>query len=295
MTEPSTLLQHFEHQRPRLRSIAYRLLGSASDADDAVQETWLRLSRSETSAVDNLGGWLTTVVSNVCLDMLRTRKARAEAAGRPEVQPPAAPRIAARAEHPEEDLILAESVSAALLVVLQRLSPAERVAFVLHDLFDLNFEEIAPILERTPEATRQLASRARRRVRGGDTLSESQQSDRQRQHQITSEFLHASKTGNLEGLVALLDPDVVFRGDATAVRMGGPAELRGAAAVAATFKGRAQAALPILVDGHAGVLVAPRGHLRLVLRLSFRDGRISEIETIADPARLAQVELGVLS
>jgi RNA polymerase sigma factor (sigma-70 family) len=292
MTDSSFLVSLFEGQRPRLRSIAYRLLGTASDADDAVQEAWLRLSRSDAAAVDNLGGWLTTVVSNVCLDMLRARKVRAESPAGLETVP-AETRAGRRQPSPEEGLMLAETVSAALLVVLQRLAPAERVAFVLHDMFDLSFDEIAPILERTPEATRQLASRARRRVRGGDDLSESQRSDRERHHQITAAFLSASKSGDLEGLIALLDPDVVMRGDAAAVRMGGPAELRGAAAVAATFKGRAQAAVPILVDGKIAVLVAPRAKLRLVLRLAFREGRICAIETVAEPAQLAQLELGM--
>jgi RNA polymerase sigma-70 factor (ECF subfamily) len=292
MTDTAGLVPLFESQRARLRSIAYRLLGSRSDADDAVQETWIRLSRSETAAVDNLGGWLTTVVSHVCLDMLRSRKTRAEVNEPAEPEHVEAPTPRAEAP-PEENLILAETVSAALLVVLQRLAPAERVAFVLHDMFDLDFDQIALIVERTPEAARQLASRARRRVRGGDPSDDAQHSDRTRQRDLTTAFLSAARTGDLQGLIAMLDPGVVFRADAAAVRMGGPAELRGPDAVAAAFHGRAQAAVPILVDGQVGVLVAPRGNLRLVLQLTFREGKISQLNAVADAAQLERFELAI--
>ncbi len=287
MNEISALLPLFEAQRPRLRAVAFRMLGSRTDADDAVQETWLRLSRSADSAVENLGAWLTTVVSHICLDMLRARKTRGDDRDHSKEEEP---RLASTPNPQEEDLLLADSVSAALLVVLQRLAPAERVAFVLHDMFDLNFEEIAPILDRTPEAARQLASRARRRVRGDDTAP-LQHNDRQRQREIVSAFLTAAKGGDLQGLLAALDPNVVFRSDAAARKLGGPAERRGAAAVAEIFKGRAQAARPMLIDGTLGISVAPRGKQLLLMQLTFGENGITAIEAIADPASMAEAEL----
>ena len=293
MNEISALLPLFEAQRPRLRAVAYRILGSQVDADDAVQETWLRLSRASDTAVDNLGAWLTTVVSHICLDMLRAKKTRGDDRDHSEAQLES---HAGGTQNPqEEDLLLADSVSTALLVVLRRLSPAERVAFVLHDMFDLNFEEIAPILDRTPDATRQLASRARRRVRGDDPAVPTQHEDRQRQQEIVGAFLTAAKGGDLQGLLAALDPNVVFRADAAGIRLGGPAELRGATAVAEIFKGRAQAARPALIDGAVGIIVAPRGKQLLILQLTFGANGISVIDAIADPASMQEAQVQELS
>jgi RNA polymerase sigma-70 factor (ECF subfamily) len=239
--------------------------------------------------VENFGGWLTTVISHICLDMLRARKTRGDDIAHSEDK--LEPTLTSTPNPQEDDLLLADSVSAALLVVLQRLSPAERVAFVLHDMFDLSFEEIAPILDRTPEAARQLASRARRRVRGDDSTTSPQHSDRQRQREMVSAFLTAAKGGDLQGLLAALDPNVVFRTDAAARKLGGPAELRGAAAVAEIFKGRAQAARAMLIDGILGISVAPGGKQLLLLQLTFGENGITTIEAIADPASMADAEL----
>jgi RNA polymerase sigma-70 factor, ECF subfamily len=285
MDEKKFLADRFEANRGHLRRVAYRMLGSATEADDAVQEAWLRLSRSDTSEVANLGGWLTTVVARICLDMLRSRNARKEEALDEHIPEPAAPSAA------EQEALLADSVGLALLVVLQALAPAERIAFVLHDMFDLPFDEIAPVVGRSPEAARQLASRARRRVRGAPAIPEAEVA---RQRAVVDAFLAASRGGDFEGLLALLDPDVVVRADAAAVRLGDTAELRGANAVAQKFKGRAQLARTVLVDGRVGVVVAPRGKLLIVLLPVIADGRIVEIEAIADPARLAAFELAIL-
>jgi RNA polymerase sigma-70 factor (ECF subfamily) len=286
MDEKKFLAEQFERERSRLRAVAYRMLGSDSEAEDAVQEAWLRLNRSDAGTIGNLGGWLTTVTARVCLDMLRSRKSRHEepienTTFEPSVGPD---------DTIEREQRLADSVGLALLIVLDRLAPAERVAFVLHDMFDLPFDTIAPIVERTPAATRQLASRARRRVQGASA----DKTDVTRQHEIVDAFLTASREGNLEKLVALLDPDVVFRADQVAVKMGGITELRGAQAVAGTFKGRAQAAKPALVDGKVGVAVAFGGNLRIVLALTFVDNRIAGIEAIADPERIAGFDVEML-
>ena len=287
MDEKNWLTEQFEAHRAHLRAAAYRMLGSRSEADDAVQEAWLRLSRADAGSVENMGGWLTTVVARICLDMLRGRKARRE-----EPMGPHVPEPTVSPEHsPEHERLLADSVGLALLVVLDRLTPAERVAFVLHDMFDLPFEEIAPIVGRSPTATRQLASRARRRVQGASADSEA---DLSRQRQVVDAFLAASREGNFEALLALLDPEVVFRADPVAAQMGGIAEIRGAAAVAETFKGRAQAARPALVDGALGVAVMFGGQLRIVLRVTITDGRVAEIEAIADPASLGGLDVTVL-
>jgi RNA polymerase sigma-70 factor (ECF subfamily) len=286
MDEKKFLAEQFERERSRLRTVAYRMLGSDSEAEDAVQEAWLRLNRSDAGAIDNLGGWLTTVTARVCLDMLRSRKSRREdpidqTFQEPTVDPD---------DNSERERWLADSVGLALLVVLDRLAPAERVAFVLHDMFDLPFDTIAPIVERTPAATRQLASRARRRVQGATATK----ADTTRQHEIVDAFLAASREGNLERLLALLDPDVVFRADETAAKMGGIAELRGAESVAAVFKGRAQAAKPAQIDGAVGVAVVLGGTLKIVLRLAFVDGRIAGIEAVADPERIAGFNVNML-
>jgi RNA polymerase sigma factor (sigma-70 family) len=290
MTEHEWLAERFETHRARLRAVAYRLLGSLSDADDAGQETWLRLSRADTSGVSNLGGWLTTVVAHVCLDMLRSRSSRRE-----EPLDARGPEPAERREmgnNPEQEAIMAESVGLALLVVLDRLGPAERLAFVLHDMFAVPFEEIATIVGRSPAAARQLASRARRRLHGPAAVPDA---DRARQHELVDAFLAASKGGNLDALLALLDPDVVLRADHVAVRAGAASETRGAAAVATFFMGRAQVARSVLVNRSVGVVVAPRGRLFLVLRLTFTDGKVAAIAAIGDPAHLQQLDLAVLN
>jgi RNA polymerase sigma factor (sigma-70 family) len=285
MDEKNYLAEKFEANRAHLRAVAYRMLGSTAEVDDAVQETWLRLSRSDTSGVENLGGWLTTVVARVCLDMLRSRKSRREEPMGPDVPEPAA-----HDEH-EHDTEMADSVGAALLVVLETLAPAERLAFVLHDMFAVPFEEIAPIVGRTPAAARQLASRARRRVQGTPAVPDA---DHSRQRQIVEAFLAASRGGDFEGLLAVLDPDVVFRADDAAQRLGSLAEIRGATAVAETFKGRAQAAKPALVDGALALAVIMGGQLRIVLRLTMKGDRIAGVEAIADAERLGQFDLEML-
>jgi RNA polymerase sigma-70 factor (ECF subfamily) len=284
MAEQNYLAEQFEAHRAHLRAVAYRMLGSRAEAEDAVQEAWLRLSRAETDGIGNLGGWLTTVVARLCLDMLRARKSRRE-----EPLTRHVPEPAAGPADSERDALLADSVGLALLVVLDKLAPAERVAFVLHDMFDLPFEEIAAIVGRSPATTRQLASRARRRVRGGTAAD----ADTDRQRDLIDAFLAASRNGDLAGIIAVLAPDVVFRGDAAAVRLGGAAELRGASAVAETFKGRAQAARTALIDGAPGIAVAPRGRLLLVLALTMADDKIVAIEAIADPKRLQSLDLFV--
>jgi RNA polymerase sigma factor (sigma-70 family) len=282
MDEKKFLTERFEANRAHLRAVAYRMLGSAAEADDAVQEAWLRLARSDTSEVDNLGGWLTTVVARVSLDMLRSRKSRREETIDAHTPEPVA------SDEPGRDMMMAESIGLALLVVLDTLAPAERVAFVLHDMFDLPFEEIAPIVGRSATAARQLASRARRRVQG---KTEVPNPDLEKQRRVVEAFLAAARAGDFEALLAELDPDVVFRPDATAAQMGGVGELRGAAAVAQSFKGRAQAAKPALVDGALAVSVAFGGQLRIVLGLTFTNGKIAAIEAIADPARIAAFDV----
>jgi RNA polymerase sigma-70 factor (ECF subfamily) len=289
MEKEKWLAEQFEAHRSHLQRVAYRMLGSTGEADDAVQEAWLRLSRAEAAGIDNLGGWLTTVVARVCLDTLRSRKSRREEPLDGEPQPAAGHE---RAPDPEREAELADNVGLALLVVLEALAPAERVAFVLHDMFDLPFEEIAPIVGRSPTAARQLASRARRRVQGSAKTSEAVVA---RQRPVVDAFLAAARSGDMAGLLAVLDPDVVLRADRAAVHLGGMPELRGAEAVAANFKGKAQAARPALVDGALGVMVAPQGRLLLVLNLTFASDRIAAIEVVADPERLEALDLSTLS
>jgi len=288
------LAQRFEENRTHLRAVAYRMLGSISEADDAVQETWLRLSRSHTSEVENLDGWLTTVVARVCLNMLRSRSSRREEplgespGGR--VPDP----IVSRTEDgidPEREALLSDSVSLALLVVLEMLSPAERLAFVLHDMFSVPFKEIAPIVARSPAAARQLASRARRRVQGA---APSPDADLTRQQEVVDAFLAASREGDLDALLAVLDPDVVLRADWGAVPAGLSRKVRGAPAVAEgalTFARLAPFARPALVNGAAGVIVAPRGQPFSVMGFTVRHGKIVEIDILADPERLSQLDL----
>jgi RNA polymerase sigma factor (sigma-70 family) len=286
MDEKNFLAEKFEANRSHLRAVAYRMLGSRSEVDDAVQEAWLRLSRSDAREIENLSGWLTTVVARVCLDMLRSRKSRRE-----EPLGPHVPEPIANPEN-EQEAELADSVGTALLVVLETLNPAERLAFVLHDMFAVPFEEIAPIVGRTPAAARQLASRARRRVQGAPSAPDA---DVARQRKVVDAFLAASRNGDFEALLAVLDPDVVFRADPVAVRMGGSPEIRGAAAVAETFKGRAQAAKPALIDGAVGIAVIFGGKLRIALRLTMTDDRIAGIEAVADPERLSEMDFAVLN
>jgi RNA polymerase sigma-70 factor (ECF subfamily) len=285
MDEQKFLTERFEANRAHLRAVAYRMLGSRSEADDAVQEAWLRLSRVDASDIGNLGGWLTTVVARVCLDMLRGRKARREEELGPDTPEPVIGHDA------EREAMLADSVGAALLVVLETLQPAERLAFVLHDMFAVPFDQIAPIVDRSPEATRQLASRARRRVQGREPASDI---DLPRQREIVDAFLAAAHGDDFEALLTVLDPDVVFRSDRVAVQMGGQAELRGAAAVANTFKGRAQAARIAVVDGGLALAVVFGGRLRIVLRFTLSGSRIAGIEAIADPERLRDLDVALL-
>lgn len=274
--DEKTLAERFQADRAHLTRVAYRMLGSLPEAEDAVQESWLRLTRDGGEGVGNLTGWLTTVVARISLDMLRKRKSRRE-----EPVDLHAPEPAGPIENPDRERELADSVGIALLVVLEALEPAERIAFVLHDMFDLPFDEIAPILGRSSVATRQLASRARRRVQGAP--KEQARAERA----VIDAFLLAAREGNFEELLVALDPQVVMRSDEAALRLGGPRQLSGSAAVAKSFQGRAQEARFILADGAPAILVAPSGRLLLVLGLSFRDGKIAVIEAIADPDRLA--------
>ena len=277
-----TMTEWFERSRPRLHAIAVRMLGSSAEADDAVQEAWLRARRAgadDVDNVDNVEGWFTTITSRVCLDVLRSRT-RAAARAVP------ADAAALTTPSPEEDAVLADAIGPALLVVLDTLTAAERLAFVLHDVFAVPFDEVAAIIERSPAAARQLASRARRRVQGADV-----DANPERERAVVDAFLAASRTGDFGALVDVLDPDAVFRADETAAVLGGDALLVGAGAVAQAFKGRAQAARSAIIDGVLGVVVAPAGDVLLVLEVVVEDGRIVEIDAVADPERLAGLGL----
>ena len=289
MAQDDWLADRFEEHRRHLRAVAYRMLGSVNDADDAVQEAWIRLSRSDSSAVENLGGWLTTVVARVALDMLRSRTSRREEPV--DEMPVAHSANGTTGAEPERAAELADSLGPAMLVVLETLSPAERIAFVLHDMFAVPFDEIAPIVGRSPAATRQLASRARRRVQGVDAVAPH---DRNRTRRIVEAFLAASRNGDFEALLALLDPDVVLSADADVVRVGASDLVRGAEAVAQTFSGRARAAQLAMIDGQPGAAWAPGGKPRVVFRFSFDDDKITAIELLADSARLDELELVLL-
>jgi RNA polymerase sigma-70 factor (ECF subfamily) len=280
MTPLDALARQFDSNRGLLLDVAYRMLGSRTEAEDAVQEAWLRLERNEGESIDNLPGWLRTVVARICLDQLRARKARREESMPVELFGPiAAP------DDTERDAMLADSVGLAMLVVLQNLTPAERVAFVLHDMFDLSFDEVGRVLGRTPVATRQLASRARRRVRGAPAVPAS---DLAEQRLVVDAYLTAAREGSLDGLLAVLDPDIV-------VRKPGAKEIRGAELVAkGALAVRARFARPILVNGRVGLVVAPYGRLRMVLALTIRAGRIVAVDTISDPAAIEGVELTLL-
>ena len=288
MDEHDWLAERFEENRPHLRAVAYRMLGSSAEADDAVQETWLRLSRAGVGGVENLGGWLTTIVARVSLNMLRSRTLRREepmdppATGQPVAPPP-------NGTDPEHEAVLADSVGLALLVVLDTLTPAERLAFVLHDMFAVPFEEIAPIVERSPVATRQLASRARRRVQEagpGDPPGEIS-----RRREVVAAFLAASREGDFDALLTMLDPDIVLRADTAAAQMGADAEAIGPRAVAGIFSGRAKALRPALIDGAPGAVWTYRGETRVVFAFTFTGGTITAIEQIADPERIARFEV----
>ena len=288
MSEHDWLAERFEENRPHLRAVAYRMLGSSTEADDAVQETWLRLSRAGVGGVENLGGWLTTIVARVSLNMLRSRTLRREepmeppATGQPVAPPP-------NGTDPEHEAVLADSVGLALLVVLDTLTPAERLAFVLHDMFAVPFEEIAPIVERSPVATRQLASRARRRVQEagpGDPPGEIS-----RRREVVAAFLAASREGDFDALLTMLDPDIVLRADTAAAQMGADAEAIGPRAVAGIFSGRAKALRPALIDGAPGAVWTYRGETRVVFAFTFTGGTITGIEQIADPERIARLEV----
>lgn len=290
MHENEWLAERFEEERGHLRAVAYRMLGSLSEADDAVQEAWLRLSRSDASIIENLGGWLTTVVARVCLDILRSRTRRGEEfLGAPVAEP-----IAKGGVDPEQESLLAESVGLALLVVLDRLAPAERLAFVLHDMFAVSFDEIASIIGRSPAAARQLASRARRRVRGTAAVAKP---DLTRQREVAQAFLTALRGGDFEGLLAILDPDVVVRLDDAAAGPGAPREIRGAenwVKRTLVLSRMFRFVQPALVDGEVGLVWAPGGRLLRVLRLAITDGQIVEVEVIGDPARLRAQDVAVL-
>ncbi|MEV4264535.1 sigma-70 family RNA polymerase sigma factor [Kribbella sp. NPDC049584] len=282
------LTEAFEAERSKLEAIAYRLLGSHSEAQDAVQEAWIRLDR--TDGIDNLGGWLRTVVTRICLDMLRGRKA-------PPEDPDELEQLPTVRRTPEEEALVADSVSRALLVVLDTLEPAERIAFVLHDMFAVPFAQIAPIVERNPVTTKKLASRARQKVQGTPSVPNGELN---RQRRVVSAFLDAARAGDLHAILAVLDPDVVRRVDATVLSPGMSAELRGARAVAegtAALAARSQLAELALVNGRVGVVLAPHGKLLLALTFTFtgETDRITSYDVVADPARLSRLSLAVLT
>lgn len=293
MEKKDWLAKNFEETRDHLKAVAYRMLGSVGETDDAVQEAWIRLTRSESEKIENLSGWLTTVVARVCLDMLRSRKSRREE--------PLDDIPSEGLGSPEADLLVADSVGQALLVVLDTLTPAERIAFVLHDLFDLSFEEIAPIIDRTEAAARQLASRARRRVRGASTPQE----DIERQQEVVAAFLAAARDGNFEALIKLLHPDIVLRADDTAVKIaeankhkGAPKfkrEIRGAKNVADTFKGNAEAAQLALVNGSPGATWAPGGKPVVAFCFLLKGGKISAIDIVMDRKELCDIDIEIIA
>ena len=290
MDEQDWLSERFAEHRDRLRGMAYRMLGSPSDAEDAVQEAWLRVSRAGAGGVENLAGWLTTVVARVCLNMLESRRSRREdSVG---IQPPEPTLPAAHQAGPEDEILLADAVGVALLVVLDTLTPAERLAFVLHDIFDVPFGDIAVIIDRSPAAARQLASRARRRVHGATAAPRADQSGRQ---QVVAAFLTASRSGDFRALLALLAPEAVLRADQEAARLGASAETRGAEAVAHFFAGRARAARLALVDGVPAAVWAPGGRPRVVFTFAISDGKITAIGLAADPDRLRDLDIVFLS
>ena len=298
MDEQGWLIERFEENRPRLRGVAYRMLGSLSEAEDAVQEAWLRLNRTDAGTVENLGGWLTAVVSRVCLDILRRRRSRREEPIGAQVTEPNVAR--GEGADPEGEAVLADSVGVALLVVLDTLTPAERLVFVLHDLFAMPFDEIGPIVGRSPDAARQLASRARRRVRGSPASSDA---GRARQREVVEAFLRAARAGDLQGLLAVLDPDAVVRIDAAAridapaAEVGRPREVRGASMWAKQFIALSRGLRFVqlaLINGSVGLILAPGGKLSRALTFTFTYAKVTQVEVIADPARLRDLDIAVL-
>jgi len=287
VTEREGLADRFEADRSRLLAVARRLLGSTAEAEDAVQEAWLRLERTDADAVDNLGGWLTTVVSRVCLDRLRARRSRPEQ----QVDEDDSLVESATDANPENEAVLADSIGSALLVVLERLSPGERVAFVLHDVFAVPFEDVAEILDRSPDATRKLASRARSRVQGGHAASDL---DVQRRRQLVEAFLDAARGGDFNGLLAVLDPDVELRPDSAALRMGSLRQTRGATEVARSLAGGAQTARLALVDGLPALVWAPGGSIRGVIEFRVAADRIVGLDVTGDAVRIDELEIVLL-
>jgi RNA polymerase sigma-70 factor (ECF subfamily) len=282
------LAGRFAANRAHLRAVAYRILGSEHEAEDAVQEAWLRLSRSDTADIGNLTGWLTTVVSRVCLDMLRSRSARREElAEAPEVPATDVP-------DPEHEAMLADAIGPALLLVLDTLGPAERLAFVLHDMFAVPFDEIGGIVGCSPAAARQLASRARRKVQGTADAESAGAGDAARRRAVVEAFLAASRGGDFAGLLALLDPQVVLRADTAGIKVGAAALVQGADAVAETFSGRARAAQPALLDGAPGLVWSVGGTPRVAFLFTIADGRITAIDLLADPDTLAALDIEIL-
>jgi RNA polymerase sigma-70 factor (ECF subfamily) len=305
MTEHSWLTERFEENRPRLRGVAYRMLGSLSEAEDAVQEAWLRLNDIDAATIENLGGWLTTVVSRVCLDMLRGRKSRREESMGAQVTEPRV--VRGEGANPESEAVLADSVGVALLVVLNTLTPAERLVFVLHDLFGMPFDEIGPIIGRSPGAAKQLASRARRRVRGSAAPLDA---DKARQREVVEAFLKAARAGDIDALLTVLDPDAVIRIDAAArtdgvVRIdappeevGQPREVKGAAMwvrqMVALSRGLRFGVQTALIDGSVGLIFAPRGKLVRALMFTVENAKVTRVEAVGDPARLRGLDIAVL-
>ena len=292
MDEREFLAQHFEEHRARLRAVAYRMLGSLSEADDAVQETWLRLSRIDADEVENLGGWLTTVVARISMNMLRSRRSRREEPLGVHMPEPIVDR--ADGVDPEHEALLADSVGLALLVVLETLNPAERLAFVLHDMFAVPFDEIAPIVDRSPDAARQLASRARRRVQGGNAVPDA---DLGAQRRVLDAFLAAARGGDFEALLEVLDPDVVLRADRGAVALGASRVVRGAADVArqaSAFSRLDIEVRPALVNGGVGTISLRDGRLFAIAGFTIRNGRVAEMNVLADPERLSRIDLMIL-
>jgi RNA polymerase sigma-70 factor (ECF subfamily) len=291
MTESHWLIEQFENNRAHLRALAYRMLGSLPEAEDAIQESWLRLSRADRSDVENLRGYLTTVVARVCLDVLRSRNTRREQSFD---AVPEHPRTHTKPANPEEEVLLADSVGLALMVMLDRLNPAERLAFVLHDLFGLSFDEISTIVDRSPDATRQLASRARRRIHGAATADSGH--DLNAHRKLVEAFLHAVRSNDIEGLVAVLDPDFAVTADRTAAPQPAATEIRGArewAKRALTYARGAQFSRVVLVEGEPGIILAPKGRLVRAAKFSFDNGKIASMEVIGDTERLRDLDLAI--
>lgn len=289
MAQDDWLADRFEEHRRHLRTVAYRMLGSPNDAEDAVQEAWIRLSRSDSNAVENLGGWLTTVVARIALDMLRSRTSRRE---EPVNEVPAEPAHNGTPDmQPEEAIMIADSLGPAMLVILETLSPAERIAFVLHDMFAVPFDEIGPIVGRSPAAARQLASRARHRVQGADPAGAV---DRSRARRTVEAFLSASRDGDFGALLALLDPEVVLTADADAMRVGA-SQVQGSQAVAETFAGRARAARLALINGQPGLVWAPGGKAQVVFGFTVEEDKITAIQLLANSATLDDLDIVLMS